>query len=378
MHYLDIVATTRVSDACAKLAYTVMTEQYGNPSSLHALGIAAERILTSARQRTASAIGAPPASVYFTSGGTESDNTAILGAARRMAKRGKHILTTCTEHPAVRNPMHQLEQEGFSVTYLPVNRNGQLEPEVFAQALQKDTIFASVMLVNNETGAINPIAQLKQILKNNNSMALLHTDAVQGLGKLPISVRSLGVDLLSVSGHKIHAPKGVGALYVRPGLTIPPLLYGGGQENGMRSGTEGLPAIAAFGLACQQVAASLPQHMQHAATCKAYLYKALQRELPQVRCNFPDDSQHVANISSICLPGCKSEVMLRILEGFEVYVSSGSACAKGKRSTVLTACGLHPEEVDSTLRVSLDEETTMEDLDALITGLKECHRRLCK
>ncbi len=376
MHYLDNVATTAVSRACADVAYNVMINQFGNPSSLHSVGIDAEHILTKSRKQVAQAIGADAKNIYFTSGGTESDNLAIFSAVRRMAKRGKHIITTDVEHPAVLNPIKALASEGFRVTYLPADRNGLVDIADVEKALTDDTILVSIMLVNNETGAIMPVGGIKKLLVSKNSQALLHTDAVQGLGKVPVNVNSLGVDLLSVSGHKIHAPKGVGALYVRSGLTLPPLLYGGGQESGLRSGTENLPGIAAFGEACEVVSNNLSQIRRHVHELSAYLYKCISEELPEVQLNFTMDSQRVANIMSISLPGAKSEVMMRILEGYNVYVSSGSACAKGKKSYVLAACGLSDNVIDGTLRVSFSDTNTVADIDALVEGLKMCRQRL--
>ena len=376
MHYLDNVATTQVKEGPARLAMELMTQNFGNPSSLHSMGIAAEHALSKARTQVAAAIGTDARRITFTSCGTEADNTAVFSCARRLAKRGKHIITTAVEHPAILNPMRELENSGYDITYLPVDQNGLISLSDVEAALRSDTILVSVMLVNNETGAIMPVSQIKKLLIRKKSQALLHTDAVQGLGKLPLNVAALGVDLMSLSGHKIHAPKGIGALYIRQGLTIPPYLYGGGQESGLRSGTESLPLIAAFGEACRDISDNLPAMRRHAAELKAYLYDRLAAEVPTAQTNFPNDASHLANIASISLSGAKSEVMMRILEGYEVYVSSGSACSKGKKSAVLTACGLPDDVIDGTVRVSFTDTNTKEDIDALIEGLKECSQRL--
>jgi len=376
MHYLDNVATTQVKEGPARLAMELMTQNFGNPSSLHAMGIAAEHALSKARTQVAAAIGTDARRIIFTSCGTEADNTAVFSCARRLAKRGKHIITTAVEHPAILNPMRELENNGYDITYLPVDRNGLISLSDVETALRPDTILISVMLVNNETGAIMPVSQIKKLLTRKKSQALLHTDAVQGLGKLPLNVTALGVDLMSISGHKIHAPKGIGALYIRQGLTIPPYLYGGGQESGLRSGTESVPLIAAFGEACRDISDNLPTMRRHAAELKAYLYERLAVEVPDAQPNFFNDASHIANIASISLPGAKSEVMMRILEGYEVYVSSGSACSKGKKSAVLTACGLPDDVIDGTIRVSFTDTNTKEDIDALLEGLKECDKRL--
>ena len=376
MHYLDNVATTQVKDSCVRIAADMMTQTFGNPSSLHAMGIAAERALSKARSQVAAAIGADARRIIFTSCGTESDNTAVFCTAKRFVKRGKHIITTAAEHPAVRNPVQALENEGFSVTVLPTDQNGLIRMADLEAALRPDTILVSVMLVNNETGAIMPVSQIKKLLTRKKSQALLHTDAVQALGKLPINVNTLGVDLMSLSGHKIHAPKGIGALYIRQGLTLPPYLHGGGQESGLRSGTESLPLIAAFGEACRMIAEDLPAMRRQASELKTYLLERLTAEVPAAVVNFPNDASHIPNIASISLPGAKSEVMMRILEGHEVYVSSGSACSKGKKSAVLTACGLPDDVIDGTIRVSFTDTNTKEDIDALIEGLKECDKRL--
>lgn len=364
MHYLDNSATTRVTADAADAAYRAMREGYGNPSSLYAAGISAERLVRESRETVAQALGCEAACVIFTSGGTEGNCTAILGAAWKLRHQGKHIITTAVEHPAVLEPIARLKTEGYEVTYLKPGRDGTISPDDFEQALREDTILCAVMHVNNETGAVMPIRTLTGILQRRKSRALFHCDGVQAFMRVPLRVESLGVDFYTVSGHKVHAPKGIGALYIRRGVRIPPLLPGGGQESGMRSGTENVPGIAAFAAALRN-----PPR----ADIPALRQRLLEGLIPTMRVNFPDA---LPQILSLSLPGYRSEVVMRILESRGVYVSTGSACAKGKRSYVLEACGLTPDVIDGTLRVSLSGDNTPEDIDALLEGLREAADRL--
>ena len=369
LHYLDNAATTQVLPAAAAAAAAAMTETFGNPSSLHGAGQRAEALVRSARETLAEGLGCEPACVTFTSGGTEGDNTAILGAARKLHHAGRHIITTAAEHPAVLQPVAALEQEGFSVTRLPTGPDGVIRLQDLEDALRPDTILVSVMHVNNETGAVMPIREIAALLKRRKSRALFHSDGVQAFMKLPVNVERLGVDLYSVSGHKVHAPKGIGALYIRKGVRIPPLIRGGGQENGMRSGTESVPLIAAF---AEALRAAPPDAAQTVAGLRQRLISGLSA-VPDARVNFPDALPCIVSLS---LPGRRAEVIMRILEGQGVYVSTGSACAKGKRSYVLEAAGLAQEVIDGSLRVSLSHTNTPEDIDALLAGLAEAAARL--
>lgn len=364
MHYLDNSATAPVLRESAERAFTVMTADFGNPSSQHKMGIDAAHILKESRETVAAALHAAPGEIIFTSCGTESTNTALLGAARR--RRKGHIITTAIEHAATLSCCKRLEQEGFAFTYLAPDETGHIPAAAFAAALRDDTILASMMLVNNETGVQLPVEECGRMLKRRCPEALFHIDAVQGLFRVPLTPSKWCCDLMSVSGHKIGAPKGIGALYQRKGLHLPPLLLGGGQESGLRSGTEALPNIAAFGTACQIRAASFERDVQHVETLRQALLSGLRERLPWALVNGAGDVPHVVSLS---LPGCKSEVVLRVLESDEVYVSAGSACSKGKESHVLRAMGLDKARVDSALRVSFAPFNTTEDVEALLTGL---------
>lgn len=368
MHYLDHSATSRVLPEAARAAADAMLEGFGNPSSQHRLGVQAARLLKESRETVAAALGAQPNETFFTSGGTEAINTALFGAAYKNRHAGKHIVTTAIEHAATGNACKRLESEGFSVTYLKPDPTGHVSLEDFAAALREDTVLASVMLVNNEVGSCLPVADMGALLARKCPKALFHVDAVQGLFRVPLTPKKWNCHLLSVSGHKIGAPKGVGALYMQKGVNLRPYLVGGGQESGMRSGTEPMPGIAAFAAACRVRAAHMEEDVKHVAELSAYLRARVEEELPWTMWNGQSDVPHVVNLS---LPGCKSEVMLRVLEGDEVYVSAGSACSKGKESAVLKAMGLDKGRIDSALRVSFAPSNTRQDVDALVSGLKK-------
>lgn len=366
MHYLDHSATTPVLREAAETACRVMTEDFGNPSSQHRLGIEAAHILKESRAAVAEALHAQPGEVFFTSCGTESTNLALFSAARR--RRKGHILTTEIEHAATLQCCKKLAQEGFEVTYLKPDETGHISAEAFAAALRNDTILASLMLVNNETGVLLPVEACGRTLKRRCPEALFHIDAVQGFFRVPLTPSKWQCDLMSVSGHKIGAPKGIGALYVKKGLRPAPLLYGGGQENGLRSGTEALPNIAAFGTACRARGKTFAEDAVRVAGLREALLDGLRERLPWAVVNGSGDVPHVVSLS---LPGCKSEVVLRVLEGYEVYVSAGSACSKGRESHVLQAMGLDKARVDSAIRVSFAPSNTREDVEALLSGLEK-------
>ena len=372
MHYLDHSATTFVLPEAAEAACRVMTQQFGNPSSVHKMGIEASGILEDARRSVASLMGADPSEITFTSCGTEAINTAVFGAAHRRG-RGKHIVTTAIEHSATLNACRRLEQEGYEVTYLEPDEGGHISVADLRAALRPDTVLLTCMLVNNEVGTILPVKEFGKLLRKKSPNALFHIDAVQGLARIPIKPRLWNADLLSVSGHKIGAPKGIGALYIRKGVHIAPLLYGGGQERGLRPGTEPLPNIAAFGTACRLRASCIEQNAARVSELADYLETQLAQRFPWAVQNGSPDLPYVRNYS---FPGCKSEVLLRVLEMHEVYVSSGSACNKGRASHVLAAMKLPHERIDSALRISFSPSNTEADIDALLDAVAEGAQRL--
>ena len=372
MHYLDHSATTFVLPEAAEAACRVMTQQFGNPSSVHRMGIEASGILETARKQVAAILSAAPSEVTFTSCGTEATATAIYGACRRKG-RGKHIITTAIEHSATLNTVRQLEQEGFEVTYLQPDADGHIALSDLRDAIRPDTVLLTCMLANNEVGTILPVKEFGKILKKKAPQALFHIDAVQGLARIPIRPKLWNADFISVSGHKIGAPKGIGALYIRKGVRIAPLMVGGGQERGMRPGTEATPNIAAFGEACRIRQEQLEDNYARVEALCAQLEAGIAQRFPWAVYNGKHDMPHVVNVS---FPGCKSEVLLRVLEMHEVYVSSGSACAKGNASHVLAAMQLGHERIDSALRISFAPSNTPEDVEALLDALEEGTKRL--
>ena len=365
MIYLDNSATTKPCAACVETMQHLLLRAWGNPSSVHQLGIDAERCLRTARGQVEKALGAETGRVFFTSGGTEADNWAIFGTAERLAKRGRHIVTTAVEHHAVLRPMQKLEARGFEVTYLQPDETGYVYPDKLEAALRPDTILVSVMMVNNETGAVMPIRDMIRATRRKSPLALFHTDAVQGFFKLPFQAKTLGADLISISGHKIHAAKGVGALYVRPGLPLPPLILGGGQEQNFRSGTENLPGICGFGAAC---AAQLPTLTQDIANMTA-LRELCREKLAQVPGLVLIGKQDAPHIVNLALPHLRSQGIINCLQDRDIYVSAGSACSRGHRSHVLEAMHLPPAVIDGSIRVSFSAENAEEDVDALVQAL---------
>ena len=367
MIYLDNSATTKPCQKAVEAIQQALTEGWGNPSGLYGFGLDAARSLQVARRKVALALGAEPDRVFFTSGGTEADNWAIMGTVKRFGKRGKHIITTAIEHHAVLNCMHELEAQGFEVTYLQPDTLGNISAESLQSALRKDTILVSVMMVNNETGAVLPISQMAKLTHKNNPDTVFHTDAVQGFLKVPFAAKTLGADLISVSGHKVHGPKGAGALYISPKLkSFPALLLGGGQEGGYRSGTEATPAILGFAAACEEV---YPTFRQDISREKELLNRIVEElcKLDGVVLNGAHDGPHILNLS---IPGVPTQNSLNLLQDKGICVSAGSACAKGHRSHTLTAMKLDPKIIDSSFRVSLSRDTTEEDIDAFLDGIR--------
>ncbi len=372
MIYLDNSATTKPSQACLDAMTNALSKDFGNPSSLYTIGLDAEKIVKHAREVIASSVSADPSEVFFTSCGSEADNTAIFGAWNARKKQGKRIITTAVEHPAVLRCFEQLEREGADVQYVPVLSDGNLDMDAFRKLLNEDTIFVSVMHVNNETGAIFPIEEIsKEVRKYPN--IIFHSDCVQSYGKIPLDVNKMGVDMISLSGHKVHASKGIGAIYVRSGLHIPPFVLGGGQEAGFRSGTENVPGIAGFGAAVEDMHMVSPEP-------KEYLKKRLLEEIDNIQINSPKVG--VSSVLNVSFLGCRGEVLLHMLEQDEIYVSTGSACSSHKKgSHVLSAQGLTPEAIDGAVRFSFGFDNTKEEMDIVVEKLKKyvaMQRRLRK
>ncbi len=366
MHYLDNSATTRVSKTAADKAYEIMTEIYGNPSSLHLMGMNAEKELELARKRVSAALGATSEELFFTSGGTEANNTALFGAAYAKRRSGKRIVISSVEHSSVLEAAARLEQEGFEVVRIAPQIDGRVYAEDVAEAVNDDTILVSVMLVNNETGAVMPVKDIFEAARDKNDKIICHTDAVQAFGKLDFSPKKLGADLLSVSAHKVHAPKGCGALYIKRRVRIIPRQFGGEQEKKIRPGTEALPLIAAFGAACEEF--DVEGNGERVAELNGYARQRL-LGIGEVVINSPENAlPYVLNISA---GRVRSETMLHFLEEREVFVSSGSACAKGKPSHVLGAMGIDRDRADSALRISFSKLNTKADVDALCEGIAE-------
>lgn len=367
MIYLDNSATTKPCPAAVEAMTEALTQGWGNPSALYHFGIDAARELRAARNKVAAAMGAEPDRVFFTSGGTEADNWAVFGAVKRMGKRGKHIITTAIEHHAVLNCMKELEAQGFDVTYLQPDNLGNITLDSLKAALRKDTILVSVMMVNNEVGSVMPISAMAKLTHKVCPDAIFHTDAVQGFLKIPFIAKSLGADLISVSSHKVHGPKGAGALYIAPRLkSFPPLLFGGGQENGLRSGTEATPTILGFAAACAEVSETFKADSSREKELLEELIAKL-GELDGIRVNGAHDAPHILSLS---IPGVPTQNSINILQDAEICVSAGSACAKGHRSHTLTAMNLAPEIMDGSFRISLCRDTTREELDTLVQTIQ--------
>ena len=365
--YLDNSATTKACAEAVRAVTDCLTENYGNPSAVHSKGIKAKMLLEDSRQKIADALSCDSTEVYFSHSGTLANNTAIFGAVEAKRKTGNRIITTSLEHPSVSRCMDKLEKHGFEVIRLTPSSNGAFRTEQLLNTINKNTILVSTMLVNNETGAINPVEMVSKVVKKVSAPALIHVDAIQAFGKIPVKPTKLGVDLMSISGHKVHAPKGVGALYIRKGLKINPYLSGGGQENEMFSGTEALPAIAGFGAA----AAAFPdlnKQLEVMRSLKGFALNELTK-IPSVEINSPSDAlPYILNISVMGIP---SQVLINYLSQRGIYISAGSACKKGHRSEVLTAMGLPAKRIDSAVRISMSRFTTKEEIEEFVSAIND-------
>ena len=372
--YLDNSATTRCYPEVGELVYKVMCRDYGNPSSMHRKGVEAEHYVKESKEILARLLKVNAKEIFFTSGGTESDNLALIGTARAARRSGNHLITSAIEHPAILNTMRHLEEEeGFRVTYLPVDANGQIKLEALRDALCKDTVLVSVMYVNNEVGAVQPVEQAARIVKSYNPAILFHTDAVQGFGKYRIYPKRLGLDLLSASGHKIHGPKGIGFLYINERVKITPIVYGGEQQKNVRSGTENVPGIAGIGLASKMIYRDLDMKVALMRELKEHFLEGVTK-IPNTTIHGLTDENSAPHIISVGFAGVRSEVLLHALEEKGIYVSSGSACASDHPavSGVLKGIGAAREYLDATLRFSMSEFTTKEEIDYTLETLYNC------
>lgn len=370
--YLDNSATTKVCREAADAMMKMLTENYGNPSSLHKKGVEASVSLEKARETVANALSCSKEEIFFTTSGTTANNTAIFGAVNANRRKGNRIITTSLEHPSVNECMKRLEEQGFEIIRLKPDMNGAFSPMELMNAINQKTILISIMAVNNEIGTINPINQIKTAVKRASSQALIHVDAVQGFGKIPLNPAKAGIDLLTVSSHKIHGPKGAGALYIRKGVKIQPHVVGGGQEKGIFSGTEALPAIVGFASAVKSLP-NLNAELSDKKELRDYFVKEVTK-IGGVHINSPADAlPYIINLSVLGIP---SQTIVNSLSEKEIYVSAGSACKKGHRSEVLTAIGLDGKRIDSAIRISLSRYTTKHDMDDVVKAIDDIVKRI--
>ncbi|HIT65209.1 MAG TPA: cysteine desulfurase [Candidatus Ventrimonas merdavium] len=370
--YFDNSASTRVLDGVRDIVVKTMTEDYGNAAAKHRKGVEAERYIREARAVIADTLKVQEKEILFTSGGSESNNMALIGTALANPRLGKHIISTAIEHPSVYNPLAYLESLGYEITFLQVDENGHIRLEELQAAIRPDTVLVSVMYVNNEIGAVEPIEEISRIVREANPKTIFHVDAIQAYGKFRIRPKKQGIDLLSVSGHKIHAPKGVGFLYIRDGVKVKPLFYGGGQQDGMRSGTENVPGTAGLGVAAREMYEHFDEHVRRITELKDYMTDRL-GELTDVKINSKKGAESAPQIVSVSFGGVRSEVLLHALEDKGIYVSSGSACSSHHPgvSGSLKGIGLPPKYLDGTIRISFGVFNTKEEVDYCIDTLKE-------
>lgn len=370
--YFDNSATTRCYDSVKEIVIRTMTEDFGNPSAMHLKGVEAEKYVKDSAAKLARILKVQEKEILFTSGGTESDNLALIGAAMANKRSGNHIITTVVEHPAVSQPALFLQEQGFEVTYLPVDSRGVVKLDALEAVLRPDTILVSVMYVNNEVGAVMPVEEIGRRIRERSPKALFHVDAIQAFGKYRIYPKKMGIDLLSVSSHKIHGPKGVGFLYINEKAKLQPQILGGGQQSGMRSGTDNVPGIAGLGVAAEEIYRDLDANMEKMYSLKEHIAKGLEK-IPDIRINGMALREGAPQILSISVMGVRSEVLLHSLEERGIFVSAGSACSSHKRkpSSTLTAMGMAKDQIESTVRLSFSEENTAEEADYFLQVMGE-------
>ena len=370
--YFDNSATTRCYDSVKDIVVKAMIEDFGNPSAMHLKGVEAEKYIKSSAESLARLLKVQEKEILFTSGGTESDNLALIGATLANKRSGNHIITTSVEHPAVSQPALLLQEQGFEVTYLPVDSRGVVKMDALKAVLREDTILVSVMYVNNEVGAVMPVEEIAALVHEKSPKALFHVDAIQAFGKYRIYPKKMGIDLLSVSGHKIHGPKGVGFLYINEKAKIQPQILGGGQQGGMRSGTDNVPGIAGLGAAAVEIYKNLEENVENMYRLKEHIAQGLEK-IGDIRINGMDLREGAPQILSISVMGVRSEVLLHSLEERGIYVSAGSACSSHKRkpSATLAAMGMSKDQIESTVRLSFCEENTIEEADYFLQVMGE-------
>jgi cysteine desulfurase len=371
--YLDNSATTPLREEVIEKMNSIMKSCYGNPSSLHRMGLEAEKEVSSARKTIAEYLNAGKDEIYFTSGGTESNNMAIQGVINKVGSRKAHIIVSKIEHPSVINVVRELQsRENISVDYVGVDARGIVDLDELESLISEDTVLVSIMMVNNETGAIQPVEKIKGILKSKSKNAYLHVDGVQAFGKLDIDLKSIGADLFSFSGHKIHAPKGIGGLYVRKGLNIKPMIYGGGQEKNLRSGTENTIGIAGMQMAVEAIKKKHREEKRHVENLKQRFLQLLEEEVSEFRLNSPAEEDFISNIVSLSFEGTRGEIILHSLEEKGIFISTTSACSsKDKtKSHVLEAMGLSPAEIEGSIRVSFSYQNTIEQIEKSVKEIK--------
>ena len=373
MIYFDNAATTRALDEVADKVKYMLLENFGNPSSQNMAGVNAENEVIKARKIIAASINAEPDEIYFTSGGTESDNWAIFGTAKGYIRSGKHMITTAIEHPAVLQPMRELEKNGWDITILGVDEMGYINIDELKAAIREDTVLVSTILINNETGTIQNAEEISKAIKSVNPHTLYHVDAVQAYGKYPINVKKMGIDMLSVSGHKVHGPKGVGFFYMKKGLKVKPIIFGGGHERGQRSGTENTPSIVGLAEAVKIDMAEMDKAVEHVKLVKKTLAEGILNSIPMTYINGPSIEEGSPYVLNIGFEGLRSEVLLHSLEEKEIYVSAGSACNSKKKgaSTVLSALGIDEKRIEGAIRFSFCRYNTVEEAEQCIEILKE-------
>ena len=373
MIYFDNAATTRAADEVAERVRYMLLENFGNPSAQSMMGVRAENELNDARKIMAKSINALPEEIYFTSGGTEDDNWAIFGTAEGYKRSGKHIITTSIEHPAVSEPMERLRQKGWEITVLDVDKNGYIDLDALRDSIRDDTVLVSTILINNEVGTIQDASAVGKLIKEKNPNTLFHVDAVQAFGKYPIDVRKMGIDMLSMSGHKIHGPKGVGFFYMKKGLKVRPIIYGGGQERGQRSATENTPGIVGLAKAVELAMENMDASHEKVMEVKRTLAEGILRDIPKTHINGPSIEEASPYVLNVSFNGLRSEVLLHSLEESEIYVSAGSACSSKKKggSHVLRSLGLSEERIEGAVRFSFCRYNTVDEAAACLEILKE-------